>query len=94
MGAGGPDGGDLRLHICRRQTTFPSVSLSKFQSFAPIGAAQVSFHRIADKLLRGNFLFCSSFLDLLKQLCGKPYALDCHGSILHLWRPWHNDRSG
>jgi hypothetical protein len=64
----GPDGGDLRLHVCRLQTAFSSVALSKFKSLAPFRAVQTSFHGIPDELLWGNLLFCGSLLDLLKEL--------------------------
>ena len=48
----GPDGGDLRFHVCRLQTAFSSVPLSKFEGLAPFRAAQTSLHRISDELFR------------------------------------------
>jgi hypothetical protein len=78
----GSDGGDLGLDIGRLQTTFPSVTLSKLKGLLPFGAAQASFHGIADELLWSNLLLRRSFLDLLQQLAWKFYVLSCHGSIL------------
>ncbi len=43
--------GDLGLHISRLQTTFPSVTLSKFKGLLPFGAVQANFHGIADNSL-------------------------------------------
>jgi hypothetical protein len=73
----GSDGADLGLHISRLQTTFPSVTPSKLKGLLPFGAAQANFHGIADKFLRSNLLFRSSFLDLFEQLAWKSYVLGC-----------------
>lgn len=78
----GPGGGDLRLHVGGLQTTFPGVPLSKFKSLAPFNVAQASLHGIADELFWRDLFFCSSFLDLLKQVAGKFYSFGRHGSIL------------